>query len=157
MNFFIKKTHQVKYKELIKNSMISYVRAFDSQDQSDALFKAWGALEKIITPKSGNDYGKIVSRCAFLYDEHYYHKELLEHLRVRRNEYVHVGEKADDSKKCCYQVQEYFRTSILFHIKNKFSFETIDQANEFLDLPIDIDALKKKRSLYTKAIKFRSI
>lgn len=157
VKFFIKKANKVKYKELIKNSMISYVRAFDSQDQSDALFKVWGALEKIITPKSGNDYGKIVSRCAFLYTEYYYHRELLEHLRVRRNEYVHVGEKADDSKKCCYQVQEYFRTSILFHIKNKFFFDSIDQANEFLDLPVKIETLNKKRSLYAKAIKFRNI
>ena len=155
VKFFIKKLNKIKYKEVIKNSMISYVRAFDYQDQSDALFKIWGALEKIITPKSGNDYAKIVSRCAFLFTEPSYHKELLEHLRIRRNEYVHVGEKADDSKKCCYQVQEYFRASILFHIKNKFMFETIDQANEFLDLSTDIKTLKRKRILYANAIKFR--
>ncbi len=156
VKFFNSKFKENKYQDFIIGSMIRYVRSLDSQDHSDALFKIWGALEKVVAPEKGNHYEKIVERCAFLYEEYDLNKQLLEHLRSRRNEYVHVGDRVTDSKHCCYMVQEYFRSVILFHLDNKkFGFDSLKDANEFLDCPINLDVINKGINLYKNVKKFR--
>jgi hypothetical protein len=53
-------------------------------------------------------------------------------------------------------LKQFVERLLLFHTFNKPGFETLRNAAEFLDLPQDTEELKKKISLYERALKYRS-
>ncbi len=143
------------YSEKLKDALQRYVRALDEKDSSTAFIKLWGAIESLVSPSRAN-YDLVTSRCSFLYPESDYHKQVLEHLREKRNKNVHHNELSIKSKIHCYQLQGYFRSLIEFHLELVDEFKTLDDANKFLDLPTKLIDLKKKRLIVEGAIKFRS-
>ena len=147
---------KVKYSEKIENALIRYVRAFDEKDHNVALLQIWGALESL-TSDPGNNKSKVAQRCAYLYDEYEYHTQTLESIKEYRNRSVHAGDQNDQAKTYCYQLQSYFGHLIYFHLKNYKDFDSLEEANSFLDLPVDGDTLKKRLRLNKKALKFRQI
>lgn len=144
-----------KYSDNLRNALLRYVRAFDEKNNNIALLEVWGALESLTATNDSNK-DKLPKRCAFLYAEYEFHKQILEHLREYRNQSVHDGIKNEEVKHYCYQVQGYFRELIIFHLMAVNEFNSIDDANEFLDQSVDINELKKKKKLIEKAIKFRN-
>lgn len=143
------------YSEKLKDALQRYVRALDEKDSNTAFIKLWGAIESLVSPSHAN-YDLVTSRCSFLYSESDYHKQVLEHLREKRNQNIHIGELSIKSKIHCYQLQGYFRSLIEFHLAWVDEFKTLDDANKFLDLPTKLIDLKKKRVIVEDAIKFRS-
>ena len=144
-----------KYSQKLENALLRYVRALDERDQNVALLHIWGALESI-TAYEENSKSNLPKRCAYLFSEYEYHKQVLEHLREYRNQSVHAGDQNEEAKSYCYQLQGYFIEIILFHLHRVKEFNTLAEANGFLDQPVDIEQLKHKRDLLNKAIKFRS-
>ncbi|WP_338429403.1 hypothetical protein [Synechococcus elongatus] len=112
----------------------------------------WGALETL-TAASGS-YDLVTKRCAFLFAEYDYHKQILEHLREHRNSNVHSGDESDNTKFSCFQLQRYFYNLILFHLRNQGEFSSLDEANSFLDLPANKRILEDRKKLIEKALKF---
>lgn len=152
---------KAKYKSNLEDAVVRYVRALDEKDQNVAFLQIWGALESLLSYGEGNN-SKLPARGAFLFPESEYHEQILEHLRLYRNESVHAGTRNADVKEYCYQAQFYFRQVLFFYIKESGLFGTIQEANEFLDLPKDMQKLKEKlnsinaqRKLIEKAIKFK--
>jgi hypothetical protein len=152
--FSFNQLKKCKYSNSLENALVRYVRALDERDQNVALLHIWGALESIIAYEE-NSKSKLPIRCSFLFEEHEYHRQVLEHLREYRNQSVHSGDKHEQAKSYCYQLQFYFRQVIYFHLHNVDYFNTLEEANKFLDQPVDIEHLKQKRNLIEKAIKFR--
>lgn len=140
---------------VIKDCLIRFVRAFDAKDKNFALQKAWSALESLVAP--GENSGEaIVRRCSFMFEEYEYHKQVLEHLRHYRNKSVHNDRSIENPTDYCYQLQKYFRQAVAFHVFRGAAFSSIQEANEFLDLPIDVDKLKRRKALLESAIEYLS-
>jgi hypothetical protein len=142
-----------KYSNALRKSLIRYVRSLDERDQNSALIKLWGAMEELLSPFDAN-YDLVTRRCSFLFQDRDYHHQSLEHLREYRNSSIHVGEQGERTKTLCFQLQFYFYRVIGFHLSNTKCFDSLEQANEFLDLPPDVVMLKRRRMLIDKATKF---
>ncbi len=143
------------YSFTLKDSLLRYVRALDEKDQNIALIRLWGAIESLAAPAEAN-YDKVTQRCSFLFKEHDYHKQILEHLREYRNSNIHAGDQSGKAKTNCFQLQYYFYHLILFHLKNNGSFKNLEEANNFLDFPNSKETLENRKRLIEKAIDFRS-
>ncbi|MEZ9189163.1 hypothetical protein AB4133_07540 [Vibrio sp. 10N.286.52.F8] len=148
-----KKLHHT-YRALLNESLLRYVRAFDEQNQNIAVMRAWGALEGVAAPKESN-CDSVTKRCAFLFDEPEYHKQILEHVREYRNKNVHAGEESNTAKNHGFQIQRYFKQLILFHIHHAGHFDRISDANAFLDLPTNKTKLLANHKIIQKALQFR--
>ncbi len=135
--------------------MIRYVHALDERDQNVALIRLWGAIEALTVPSEAN-YDLVTRRCSFLFPDHEYHKQVLEHLREYRNCSVHAGDQIGRAKTNCYQLQHYFNNLIIFHLNYAKDFSSLEEANNFLDLPSNKKTLQEKKLLIEKAIKFIS-
>ncbi len=149
----LKKLEDIPYGMTLKDALLRYVRALDEKDQNVALIRLWGALEVIAAPSEAN-YDLVTRRCAFLFAEHTYHKQVLEHLREYRNSNVHSGDQSEKAKSNCYQLQFYFYHLMLFHLRNEGEFSSLDEANSFLDLPTKKETLQNRKRLIEKAINF---
>lgn len=152
----LRRLKQSKYSEKIENALIRYVRAFDEKDHNVALLQIWGALESL-TADEGSNKSKVPQRCAYLYDEYEYHKQTLESIKEYRNKSVHAGDQNDQARTYCYQLQSYFGQLVYFHLKNFKDFNSLEEANSFLDLSANGDALKKQMFMTKKALRFRQI
>lgn len=141
------------YQKLLKESLLRYVRALDERDQNVALIRLWGALESLTAPSEAN-YDMVTRRCSFLFAERDYHKQVLEHLREYRNSNIHAGDQSERAKSNCFQLQFYYYHLLLFHVRNSEKFKSLDEANNFLDLPTEKTALENRKRLIEKAIKF---
>jgi len=149
----LKSLSESKYDSKIKDALIRYVRAFDDSDRNSVIIKGWGAIETLVAPGE-NNCDAISKRLSYFFLEREYHKQIIEHLREYRNTTVHAGEALDDADTHCYQLQFYFNRLIQFHIGTARFFESLDEANQYLDLPLDLNVLKRKKQLIDKAIKF---
>ncbi|MBN2826198.1 MAG: hypothetical protein JXQ76_12785, partial [Campylobacterales bacterium] len=115
--------HKCRYSKKLENALLRYVRAFDQKDLHIAFLEAWGALESL-TAYEDSSKANLPKRCAFLYKEYEYHRQILEYLREYRNQSVHAGICNEEVKSSCYQLQEYFYTLIKFHLRNVDIFST---------------------------------
>ena len=143
------------YGELLQSSLIRYVRALDENEANTAFLRLWGALESLTTPGVAN-YDCLVKRCSFIYAESAYHRQVLEHLREYRNASVHAGEESNKARTHCFQLQRYYRDLFWFHIRNFDFFQSIDEANFFLDSSEDKETLIRQMEIIKKALKFKS-
>lgn len=149
------KNKKSNYGNSIQEALLRYVRAFDERDTNTAFLRLWGALEILTLPSGVTKYDILIKRCAFLFRETEYHIQKLEHLREYRNKSAHVGEYNMIGITNCYRLQAYFKKLIIFHLSNKLKFDSLEEANEFLDLSPNIEDLQKKEKIIKKAIKYR--
>lgn len=152
----LERLEESKYSDTLVEALNLYVRALDEKDHNSAALRLWGALECLASPKEAV-YDRIVKRCAFLFKEHDYHRQILEHLREFRNRSIHSGHQSEKAKTYCYQMQFYFRELILYHFRASIASLSFDEANDFLDLPADETELKRQKDLIERAVKFRGI
>lgn len=143
------------YSEKVISSLLRYVRALDEAEANTSYLRLWGALESLVTPDVA-DYDRLVSRCAFLFQDIDFHRQLLEHLREYRNVNVHAGEESELARTHCFQLQLYFVNLIWFHLSNTNFFRTLDEANAFLDLPASKVDLERRLQITKRALKFVS-
>lgn len=152
-NDFLSQLNESKYSEKLKDALLRYVRALDERDQNNALIKLWGAIESLTSPLGANG-DLVIKRCAFLHSEYNFHGQVLEHLRVYRNQSVHAGDQREEAKNHCYQLQFYFERLMRFHINKAAVFPSLEKANEFLDLSPDKGSLLRKKELIESALLF---
>lgn len=154
IDFLVCNFNNCKYNKKLKHSLLRYVRAFDERNYNVSLLEVWGSLE-YLTASDKNNKDDVIKRCSFIFEEHEYHKQILEHLREFRNESVHVGIKNDEVKNYCYQLQFYFAELILFHLERFKLFKSLDYVNQLLVHSSNLEELNKKKDLLEKAIKYR--
>ena len=144
-----------RYSDQLTTALVRYVRALDESDSNTAFLRLWTAIECLTTPNNVADYDKLVRRCAFLFQDGDFHKQMLEHLREYRNGSVHAGEYSDSARTLCFQLQLYFNTLIWFHIRNSTFFSSLEEANQFLDSPPDKSRIERQIEIARKAVRFR--
>ena len=153
--YILQRVKKCLYASTIIDALLRYVRGLDERDQNTAFLRLWGAFESLTSPDRA-DYDKVIVRSAFLFKDHNYHRQILEHLREYRNKSVHAGDQSESAKTHCFQLQIYFRSLIWFHLRNVARFRTLSEVNEFLDLPPNSTDLIRRRRLINQAIRFVS-
>jgi hypothetical protein len=139
--------------EPLANSLVRFVRAFDERDSNTSFLRLWSALEALVSPERA-DYEKVVQHCSFLFKDGSFHRQMLEHLREYRNAHVHAGEESDRARTHCFQLQLYFVNLIWFYIRNAAYFRSLEEANRFLESPVEKAILDRQIQLTRKAIRF---
>jgi len=153
LSYGLRRLFRSKYVAQLSDALLRYVRALDERNQNNAFIKLWGAVEALTNPGVAN-YDLVIRRCSFLYSDNVYHRQILEHLREYRNQSVHAGDQSDVAKVHCFQLQRYFYSLIFFHLANVHEFATLEEANQFLDLPPDKATLLKQKRMRQKALHF---
>lgn len=103
------------YKEVIFDSLIFYVKAFDSYDPNISLILAWNAIDKLTNSESGN-YNSVINRFRGLVGKTK-HSEIIEILKNVRNNYVHRIAEHKNARDYCYEIQSYFKLILEIHLK----------------------------------------
>jgi len=65
-----------------------------------------------------------------------------------------LGAGESDIDAHVYQLKSYVEKLLRFHIANHFEFESLEEAGKFMDLPPNVDALKKQIAFCQAGIKF---
>ena len=145
-----------KYPHVIQNAFIRYTRALDERDWTTAFLKLWSILE-LLTDTGKANYDTTIKRTAFLYKEREYNIQVLQHLKKYRNSSVHLDMGNSEMETYLYQLKNYVETLLGFHLHNKFSFDTIQEAAEFLSLPYEEEILLSQEKDFTTQIKKRKL
>lgn len=148
--------HKHNYKAPLQAAFVRYCRALDLRDWESCYLQLWSALE-LLTDTGTNGYGVTVRRASALYLEREYARQVLLHLRDRRNHAVHEGKSHEDIESLIYQLKRYVEGLLLFHLGTKHRFESIQEAAAFLDLPVSRDELIRKLRTVRYALKFRGL
>ncbi|WP_413398554.1 hypothetical protein AA0Z93_00005, partial [Pseudomonas sp. 1P02AnB] len=148
----LRKIENIKDGKIIRDALIRYSRALDEKDSDHAIIRLWGALESVVS--ESNNAELVVRRCSYLYNEHELVKQILESARTYRNRNVHAGVTSPLSESLSYQINDIFRSLIIFYARN--TFNSLREANSFLDSPIMDGDIERKIKLLRKASRFRN-
>jgi hypothetical protein len=146
-----------KHQLTIQKALKLFVSAYDESDKFTCFLKGWAVLE-ILLNTDQND--TIIKRCNSLYITKLkpFNRQVLESLKQYRNELVHKGANSVDPIIGCFFVQEsIYNLIVRFHLRHAGSFETIEEANSFLDNnTVDLNELKTRKMIIEKVIKIKS-
>ncbi|HHF0528242.1 TPA: hypothetical protein ACPHXU_001145, partial [Legionella anisa] len=123
------------YKEVIIDSLIFYVKAFDSYDPNISLILAWNAIDKLTNSESGN-YNNVINRFRGIVGKTK-HSEIIQILKNVRNNYVHRIEEHKNARDYCYELQSYFKLILeihlqyLSHLNLENAFKVLDHLFEY--------------------------
>lgn len=132
------------YREPLVFCLLRYVRALDTPDWEDSYLRLWGALEQLTNTGLQDNYKVTIRRASFIWKDRKYAQQILTHLRDYRNKAVHAGTENQDIETYIYQLKRIVEALIEFHLRNRFKFETIAEAAEFMDLPDDGKELDRR-------------
>lgn len=155
LRFFFRQLAASRYGKEIEVALIRYVEGFDDPDDRDAIPKLWSAIEKI-TATTNAEYDRLIRRASAIYRDSELHAVHLSAIREARNAVVHEGARIPGADVHCFQLQSYFRGLVLFHIRACRRYDNLEQANTFLDLPKESDALKARIGELRRALRFRA-
>lgn len=143
------------YRDWLRVAMRRYVRALDPTDWHTSFLKLWSVLE-LLTDTGKRGYDETIRRASFATQEHAYHRMVLEHLRLQRNQATHVGSESRDRETHLYQLKRYVDTLIELHLIKGSIFSNPQEAARFLDLPPGLNEIKRRRELLQLAYTYRS-
>lgn len=152
----IRQVEHGKSGPLLRRSLIRYARAQDEADLDDCFLNLWSLLEAL-TCTARASYDTTVHRAASVWLDPAYAVQELTHLRGCRNRSVHLSEPSDDRETHAYQLKSYVDQMFSFLIFHRDSHrQTPEETMQLLDLPHDAGELKRKLSLYRKAIRLHA-
>lgn len=136
-----------KYAQEIERAIIIYTRALDEWDWDGAFLKLWGVLEQLTNT---DNYKETIRRASFIFSDRIFYQQILRHLKDYRNKYVHEAAENSEIETYIYQLKNFVEQLLSFHLGNKYRFNSIKEASEFLDIPSD----KKELSYRIKLMKY---
>ncbi|MCJ8313800.1 MAG: hypothetical protein HRU38_16930 [Saccharospirillaceae bacterium] len=154
--WLLSQLNELPYRKVLKESLKTYVRAFDEKDPNVSLIRLWGALEKLLLPETSKGNSEPISkRCAFLFEDYEYHIQVIENIRLYRNSNVYNGINTDRVRVYCYQLQFYFKKLVIFLSHNDYDFKKLNEAQDFLDMPYNEEKLSIQKKNIQDALNFR--
>ncbi len=143
-----------EYATAIRMALVRYARVLDDANWESAFVGLWSLLE-FLTGTVNARYDEMVRRVTYLSEDHKYARQVLDHLREHRNAVVHSRQYSSAIELHLHRLKQYVHQALYFHLQFEPSFESMTNACEFLDLPIDNEALKKRQNLAELALRFR--
>ena len=102
------------------------------------------------------DYKTAIRRAVFLYGDTQQKQQILFNLKDFRNGLVHRGFQSNEIETMLYQLKMFVEDLINFHLHNSFRFSSLQEACQFLDLPIEPKDLDKKIKSLQAAKRYRT-
>lgn len=141
------------YRDDLRSALIRYVRALDSADLNDAFLRLWGLLE-YLTHSTRDPSSVTTRRAAFMFRDRERSILLLSNLADFRNRLVHAGSDSDDIESLVFQLKRYVDALLVFHLGNRFGFESRAEAAAFMESPSDTVKLKHQLRRLQQALGF---
>jgi hypothetical protein len=151
----LKRSRNSSLEELIVDSIQRYTSALDEKKRHNAFLQLWGLLE-FLTRTQTESYDATVRRASFLYRDCSLTREILNHLRERRNRSIHRGQSMDDAETLTCQMKRFCEEFILFLLRKSRNFNTPEECRQFLDSPAAPEVLKKRIGILRQALKFKN-
>jgi hypothetical protein len=142
------------YVARVTEMIVRYSRALDGKDYGFALVSLWGALEFATSDADPNSQS-VVKRAAFLWTDPDYAMTILEGIRELRNDAVHATGLDAVAERHLYSLKRYVEKLIWFHLEKGRTFTSFGEACEFLDLPTDMQNLRKRVRNSSRALRWR--
>ena len=139
-----------RYPQDMKSLIVRYTRSLDTIDLEDSFLKLWSVLEQL-TDTGSEGYETTIRRASFIFTDHEFSRQVLNHLKEYRNRAVHASSPNYDIEGFVFQLKRYVEALMEFHLANKFRFESIKSASEFLDMPKDTTILRSRIRLMNLA------
>ncbi len=151
-NKLLSRLRSIKYRAEMENALVRYVRALDEADPRSSFNRIWSVLE-FVTDSVG-DYDRLIRRASFLSQdrERTLVRMLLQHLRDVRNAIVHEDDERPNIQTYLEQVKLVTERLIMFHLRNGKRFESRAAAVDYLDTPVDNDAVRRRMRDYRRAL-----
>jgi hypothetical protein len=141
------------YAKVVEEALIRYVRALDQRDFENAFINLWGVLEHL-TDTSWKNNQLTERRAGFLLGNDHFYREVLRHLRSHRNRSVHAGANSEFIETLVYQLKRVVEEHLRFHLFQGWRFGSHAETAEFMDLPIQSDALRARIAKSKLALRY---
>jgi hypothetical protein len=153
----VRRVAGVEYQQDLEDLLIRYASALDQPNPDVAFLQMWSILEKM-TDTVGDNYDETIKRAVSLYskDKRAMMRDILELLRLRRNQYVHSAESGMQSEQLAYAIKSIIDPHFLKLISNPFKVRSLEEYGAFLALPTDLTTLDERRRRIVQAIRFRA-
>jgi hypothetical protein len=138
--------------DFISDAIRRYVRALDEKKLDNSFLKLWSLIE-LLTGTIAGPYDRTIKRVVFRYQEPDWERQVLELLRDQRNRAVHHMESIEESEKLAYLLKRYVERLLVFHLTWSNRFSSLEECWQYLDMPRDKVAVKKKLKLARMALK----
>lgn len=138
----------------LRNGFVKYARALDDRDHQVSFLRLWTVLEYLVGPRA-IDYKQLVRRTSALFADHRYARQILDHLRLVRNQTVHAGPERRDYEAYIFQLKRFADAALEYFLSVDRWCDSENEAREFLDLPTDVDSLRKGIQVRRRAMRFR--
>jgi hypothetical protein len=141
----------------IGKALYNYVSAFDERNKHISFIRAWLSLENLCDTDQNDT---LIKRCLAQLspDDRKYHKQVLEALKLYRNELVHQDFNGPDPLFACFQIQQFINILLRFNLRYAGFFNNLEEAVFFLDnFHPDIKRLKSQKKIIDKIIKIKNV
>lgn len=136
----------------MEDLIIRYARALDHLNLDVTLLQMWGLLEKM-TNTVGEKYDTTIKRTIWMSKEKDVDSQLLDALRTQRNQYVHAGMSGQYRDQVAYLIKGFVDEHLLRLLYNTFDVESLEDYATYLDLPSNLEHLRKKQLQLARAIR----
>lgn len=141
------------YKEELKTSLELYVKALDDYDANISLVLLWNALDKLTNECPGN-YDKIIDRAKIIFGNASHHPQVINTLKIVRNDYVHNMNHNKKARSYCYELQMYFKYIFFYHLSSLSHLNSMTEALAAIDYLGKLnDGYKNEKSIFGTALK----
>jgi hypothetical protein len=144
-----------KYRQDVQQLLRRLSIAFSQADPNTAFLQLWCILERI-TDTVGKKYDDTIERAVWPYADRFLMKEQLEHLRYRRNQYVHSAKSDGEMDQTVLLAKSFVEQHLLRLIRNDCNVDSLEEYGRFLSLPTNVDTLKRRREHLDRAIQIRA-
>jgi hypothetical protein len=145
----------IPYGRELEGAFIGYTRALDEWVPDTAFMKLWTVLERL-TGSDRESQNKRIRRVAFLYNKSDMELEILTQLKDYRNQMVHEDYSNPVVETYVYQLKRSVEHLLDFHLTLGHHFASLEEAAEFLDLPMDVEQLSGAIRFHRLARRFRT-
>ncbi|WP_454784688.1 hypothetical protein [Legionella sp. WA2024007413] len=132
----LKIIHKCPYKDIIKKSLLLYIRSLDWNESNLSLTILWNSIELLLSKKNQNQRTKIkdfLNRCEVIFPNESYIGECLNAIRLIRNNFVHNYEGYEQSRKLTFQLQYIYKHILAYHLKSLSHCNDLNTAIDELD------------------------
>jgi len=154
----VRQLTKLEYRQDVEALLIRYVDALDQSNPSVALLKMWGLLEKI-TNTIGSNYDETIERVVWLFsgNDRILAKNMLQSLRLRRNQYVHFGNSGHETDQAMYMIKYFVDPHLWRLIANPLMVKSIAEYGEILSLPANKSTLEERQRRLKIALQFLGV
>jgi hypothetical protein len=132
------------YKADLKALLVRYVNALDQSDLDVAFLMLWSLLERI-TDTVGGRYEETITRTIAPFTDRARNRQLLNHMRMRRNLLVHSAATTSYVDQLCYATKAFVDAHLMTLIRNSMGVKSLREYGDFLSLPRNTGRLLQLR------------